>query len=153
MQSSVSNSKRVLEEAFQTGTAILGSMSGQRDRLKVSLWFLMDWSVESHAVEAFHTGDCKSGRPAGALQDQISAPCVRESPRCVAVLSCAGKQRGAVGLASARHWPSPTFELDYTAKPLRFNLYRCLQAAQRKVLDALNSAGLSESVLRVIDHS
>ncbi len=38
------------------------------------------------------------------------------------------------------------------AKPLRFNLYRCLQATQRKVLDALNSAGLSESVLRIIDH-
>ncbi len=37
MRSSVGNSKRVLEEAFQTGTAILGSMSGQRDRLKVSL--------------------------------------------------------------------------------------------------------------------
>ncbi len=37
VRSSVGNSKRVLEEAFQTGTAILGSMSGQRDRLKVSL--------------------------------------------------------------------------------------------------------------------
>ena len=31
----VQSSKRVLEEAFQTGTAILTNMSGQRDRLKV----------------------------------------------------------------------------------------------------------------------
>ena len=31
----VSNSKRVLEEAYQTGTAILGNMSSQRERLKV----------------------------------------------------------------------------------------------------------------------
>lgn len=31
----VQNSKRVLEEAFQTGTAILTNMSGQRERLKV----------------------------------------------------------------------------------------------------------------------
>jgi hypothetical protein len=33
--SHVQNSKRVLEEAFQTGTAILTNMSGQRERLKV----------------------------------------------------------------------------------------------------------------------
>lgn len=31
----VDNSKRVLEEAFQTGTAVLQNMSGQRERLKV----------------------------------------------------------------------------------------------------------------------
>ena len=31
----VNNSKRVLEEAFQTGTAVLQNMSGQRERLKV----------------------------------------------------------------------------------------------------------------------
>lgn len=31
----IDNSKRVLEEAFQTGTAVLGNMSGQRERLKV----------------------------------------------------------------------------------------------------------------------
>lgn len=37
VRQSVGNSRRVLEEAFQTGTAILGSMSGQRDRLKVHL--------------------------------------------------------------------------------------------------------------------
>ena len=30
----VQNSKRVLEEVFQTGTAILTNMSGQRERLK-----------------------------------------------------------------------------------------------------------------------
>lgn len=35
MMGHVSNSKRVLEEAYQTGTAILGNMSSQRDRLKV----------------------------------------------------------------------------------------------------------------------
>lgn len=33
----VDNSKRVLEEAFQTGTAVLTNMSGQRERLKVLL--------------------------------------------------------------------------------------------------------------------
>jgi Golgi SNAP receptor complex protein 2 len=33
----VQNSKRALEEAFQTGTAILTNMAGQRERLKVSL--------------------------------------------------------------------------------------------------------------------
>ena len=33
----VQNSKRVLEEAFQTGTAILTNMSGQRERLKACL--------------------------------------------------------------------------------------------------------------------
>lgn len=33
----VDNSKRVLEEAFQTGTAVLQNMSGQRERLKVPL--------------------------------------------------------------------------------------------------------------------
>ena len=31
----VNNSKRTLEEAFQTGTAVLQNMSGQRERLKV----------------------------------------------------------------------------------------------------------------------
>ena len=31
----VNNSKRTLEEAFQTGTAVLTNMSGQRERLKV----------------------------------------------------------------------------------------------------------------------
>ena len=31
----VNTSKRVLEEAYQTGTAILGNMAGQRERLKV----------------------------------------------------------------------------------------------------------------------
>lgn len=31
----IDNSKRVLEEAFQTGTAVLQNMSGQRERLKV----------------------------------------------------------------------------------------------------------------------
>lgn len=34
----VSNSKRVLEEAYQTGTAILGNMSSQRERLKVATY-------------------------------------------------------------------------------------------------------------------
>ncbi|KAL3130629.1 hypothetical protein ABBQ38_008023 [Trebouxia sp. C0009 RCD-2024] len=32
----VDNSKRVLEEAFQTGTAVLQNMSGQRERLKAA---------------------------------------------------------------------------------------------------------------------
>ena len=32
----VQNSKRALEEAFETGTAALASMSGQRERLKAS---------------------------------------------------------------------------------------------------------------------
>ena len=36
VQGHVNNSKRVLEEAYQTGTAILGNMAGQRERLKVS---------------------------------------------------------------------------------------------------------------------
>ena len=31
----VSSSSRMLEEAFETGTAILSSMAGQRERLKV----------------------------------------------------------------------------------------------------------------------
>lgn len=35
LQGHLSNSKRVLEEAYQTGTAILGNMSSQRERLKV----------------------------------------------------------------------------------------------------------------------
>ncbi len=35
VQGHVNNSKRVLEEAYQTGTAILGNMAGQRERLKV----------------------------------------------------------------------------------------------------------------------
>lgn len=33
----VQNSKRALEDAFQTGTAILTNMAGQRERLKVCL--------------------------------------------------------------------------------------------------------------------
>lgn len=33
----VQNSKRALEEAFQTGTAILTNMAGQRERLKACL--------------------------------------------------------------------------------------------------------------------
>ena len=32
----IDNSKRVVEEAFQTGTAVLQNMSGQRERLKVT---------------------------------------------------------------------------------------------------------------------
>ena len=32
----VNNSKRILEEAYQTGTAVLGNVAGQRERLKVS---------------------------------------------------------------------------------------------------------------------
>lgn len=35
---SVSNSRRVAAEAYETGLAILGTMAGQRDRLKVR-WF------------------------------------------------------------------------------------------------------------------
>lgn len=31
----INNSKQVVEEAFQTGTAVLANMSGQRERLKV----------------------------------------------------------------------------------------------------------------------
>ena len=31
----INNSKQVIEEAFQTGTAVLANMSGQRERLKV----------------------------------------------------------------------------------------------------------------------
>lgn len=32
----VTNSSRMLEEAFETGSAILSSMAGQRERLKVT---------------------------------------------------------------------------------------------------------------------
>ena len=34
-QGYIQNSKRVLEEAFQTGTNVLSNMSGQRERIKV----------------------------------------------------------------------------------------------------------------------
>ena len=33
----ISNSKQVIEEAYETGTAVLQSMSGQRERLKVHM--------------------------------------------------------------------------------------------------------------------
>mmetsp|Transcript_23981 Transcript_23981/g.61525 ORF Transcript_23981/g.61525 Transcript_23981/m.61525 type:complete len:89 (-) Transcript_23981:9-275(-) len=36
MASSIGNSKRVLEEAFTTGAAILTNMAGQRERLKAT---------------------------------------------------------------------------------------------------------------------
>ena len=35
VRGSVGTSRRVLDEAYETGTAILGSMAGQRDTLKV----------------------------------------------------------------------------------------------------------------------
>ena len=35
-ETSIRNSKRVLEETFATGAAVLGAMAGQRERLKVS---------------------------------------------------------------------------------------------------------------------
>ena len=37
LQGHVNNSKRILEEAYQTGTAVLGNMAGQRERLKVPI--------------------------------------------------------------------------------------------------------------------
>lgn len=46
----VDNSKRVLEEAFQTGTAVLQNMSGQRERLKVVLSVLLCRLVFSKRV-------------------------------------------------------------------------------------------------------
>lgn len=36
VRGNVSNSRRILDEAFETGTAILGSMSSQRDTLKAA---------------------------------------------------------------------------------------------------------------------
>ncbi len=41
-QGYIQNSKRVLEEAFQTGTNVLSNMSGQRERIKVQSCFA--WS-------------------------------------------------------------------------------------------------------------
>ena len=46
----VDNSKRVLEEAFQTGTAVLQNMSGQRERLKVPSCCCMPSSTYSFVL-------------------------------------------------------------------------------------------------------
>ena len=78
----VDNSKRVIEEAFQTGTAVLQNMTGQRERLKV----LCLWCLDGHGVSAIAFTEC-------------------------------------------------TF----------------LQAAKTKALDVINSLGLSDSLLRVIE--
>jgi Golgi SNAP receptor complex protein 2 len=43
----VQNSKRVLEEAFQTGTAILTNMAGQRERLKATLPTLLPCNLST----------------------------------------------------------------------------------------------------------
>ena len=77
----VDNSKRVLEEAFQTGTAALQNMSGQRERLKV----------------------------------------LRHCYRCALLIVS------------------------------MFIQCMLLQAAKTKALDVINSLGLSDSLLRVIE--
>lgn len=48
----ISNSKQVIEEAFETGTAVLQSMSGQRERLKVQT------SLQQHAAFQCKQPDC-----------------------------------------------------------------------------------------------
>lgn len=49
---SVNNSRRVAAEAYETGLAILGTMAGQRDRLKVVVHAV---AVHvKHSVDAFN---------------------------------------------------------------------------------------------------
>lgn len=50
VRGSVGTSRRILDEAFQTGTAILGSMASQRDTLKVGDTIVFEW----------HAGGCQS---------------------------------------------------------------------------------------------
>ena len=90
VRGSVGTSRRVLDEAYETGTAILGSMASQRDTLKVH--------GTAHCV---WPGTCNSSA-AGHVTD---------------------------------------WDMDSVL----------LQAAQRRALDVINSIGLSDSLLRVID--
>jgi len=102
----VDSSRRALEEAFETGTAALASMAGQRERLKAR-------PRPPHAP-----------RRSGEKQ---------RSPAPARVLSCAR------ACAAGRRPACPG------------SLCACAQSAQRKALDVLNSIGLSDSVLRLID--
>ena len=99
-QQSVQNSKRSLEETFQTGAGILASMADQRERLKV----------------------LPASGPACA--------CAAPPPRWL---------RGPSLLRAHRL-------LRWLAHALR-----AVQSAHRKALDVLNSLGLSDGLLRVID--
>lgn len=82
----VDNSKRVLEEAFQTGTAVLQNMSGQRERLKVPI------------------GCCTPG--SSSCTGVLSRSCCRlPKPRpwtSSTVLVC--RIRFCVSLSGARRW-------------------------------------------------
>ena len=78
----VNNSKRILEEAYQTGTAVLGNMAGQRERLKVIRIF----ANEGRAVHGMHV-------PIGgtARRDATSASVgvgLRRSNNAAAVVRC-----------------------------------------------------------------
>ena len=94
----VSNSKRILEEAYETGTAVLGNMAGQRERLKVSwlvvcsTWLAYSW----HACLAMHA--CFLLQPAAAdLWPHILAGAFGDRMQCL-----------HVRLLSARCWTCST---------------------------------------------
>ena len=98
VRGSVGTSRRVLDEAYETGTAILGSMASQRDTLKV------------HGTAL---GACLWTRNASRIFVPVLQDCeMRHSSDVHSML---------------------------------------LQAAQRRALDVINSIGLSDSLLRVID--
>jgi golgi SNAP receptor complex member 2 len=101
----IENSKRVLEEAFQTGTSVLTNMSGQRERLKASepqpgLHYVWPHASPTWPVVSYQTSTFA----------QICAILNQKNGKCL--------------------W---------------------LQSAHRKMLDVVNSLGLSDSLLRVIE--
>ena len=137
--SHVRRSKQVLEETFQTGAAILTSMAGQRERLKVR-WETLSGGLTSSA-DAFLS----------ALQFRRHVM-VTANPS----VNMCNKDRSS---EHGQHWkgdkissgadePSGNYsECDRRKNPKPC----CAQSAQRKALDVLNSLGLSDSLLRVID--